>query len=97
MIKWWRLKEGNQGVFVDRVVHEADWKAQDDSSTTWNKINSCIKRVSIDVLGKSQGGTPLCKDTTWRNEEVKAAIKIKRNYYRDLKKNCDGVSFERYI
>ena len=23
-IKWWRLKEGNQIVFVDRVVHEAD-------------------------------------------------------------------------
>ena len=30
------------------------------------------------------------------DEEVKAAIKIKRNSYRDLKKNCDGVSFERY-
>ena len=23
-VKWWRLKEDNQGVFVDRVVHEAD-------------------------------------------------------------------------
>ena len=21
-VKWWRLKESNQGVFVDRVVHE---------------------------------------------------------------------------
>ena len=25
-IKWRRLKEGNQGVFVDRVVHEVDGK-----------------------------------------------------------------------
>ena len=33
-IKWWRLKEGNQRVFVDRVVHEADWKAQDDPNIT---------------------------------------------------------------
>ena len=33
-IKWWRLKEGNQGVFVDQVVHEADWKAHDDPNTT---------------------------------------------------------------
>ena len=32
-IKWWRLKEGNLGVFVDRVVHKADWKAQDDPNT----------------------------------------------------------------
>ena len=29
-IKWWRLKEGNQRVFIDRVIHEADWKAHDD-------------------------------------------------------------------
>ena len=36
------------------------------------------------------------KDTSWWNEEVKAAIKIKRDSYRDLKKNCDGVSFKRY-
>ena len=36
-------------------------------------------------------------DTSWWNEEVKAVIKIKRNSYRDLKKNCDGVSFERYM
>jgi len=26
-IEWWRLKEGNQGVFIDQIVHEADWKA----------------------------------------------------------------------
>ena len=30
------------------------------------------------------------------NEEVKAATKIKRDSYRDLKKKCDGMSFERY-
>ena len=60
------------------------------------KIASCIKRVAKDVLGESLGGTPLCKDTSWWNEEVKAVIKIKRNSYRDLKKNCDGVSCERY-
>jgi len=30
------------------------------------------------------------------NEGIKAVIKIKRDSYRDLKKNCDGVSFERY-
>ena len=26
----------------------------------------------------------------------KVVIKIKKNSYRDLKKNCDGVSFEKY-
>jgi len=39
---------------------------------------------------------PPCKGTSWWNEEVKADIQIKRDSYRDLKKKCDGVSFERY-
>ena len=38
------------------MVHEADWKAQDDPNTTCNKIASCIKRVAKDVLGESRGG-----------------------------------------
>ena len=42
------------------------------------------------------GGAPPCKDTSWWNEEIKAAIKIKRDPYRDLKKTCDEVSFKRY-
>ena len=62
----------------------------------WNKIAICIRRVAKDVLGESRGGAPPRKDTSWWNEEVKATIKIKRDSYRDLKKNCDGVSFERY-
>ena len=52
-IKWQRLKD-NQRVFVDRVVHEADWKAQDDPNTTWNKMANCIKRVAKYILGKSR-------------------------------------------
>ena len=57
---------------------------------------SCIKIVGKDVLGESRGGAPPYKDTSWWSEEVKVAIKIKRNSYRDLKKNYDSVSFERY-
>ena len=33
-IKWWRLKEDNQEVFADQVVHEANWRAQDYPNTT---------------------------------------------------------------
>ena len=71
-------------------------KPKIDPNTTWNKIASCIKRVAKDLLGESRGGAPPCKDTSWWNEEVKAATKIKRDFYSDLKKNCDRVSFERY-
>jgi len=95
-IKWWQLKESNQRVFISRVVHEVDWKAQHDPNITWNKIASCIKRVAKNIFGESWDGAPPCKDTSCWNEEVKAAIKIKRNSFRDLKKSCDGVSFESY-
>jgi len=71
-------------------------KTQDDLNTTWNKITSCIKKVAKDVLAESRSGALPCKDTSWWNEEVKTAIKIKRDSYRYLKKNCDEVSFERY-
>ena len=54
-IKWRQLKEGNQGVFINRIVHEADWIAQDYPNTTWNKIASCIKTVAKNVLGESRG------------------------------------------
>ena len=64
-IKWWRLKEGNNWVFVDRVIHEANWEVQDDLNTTWKKIASCIKRVAKDILGELWGGAPSCKDTLW--------------------------------
>ena len=56
----------------------------------------CIDKLDKDILGESRGGAPPCKNTSLWNEEVKAATKIKRNSYRDLKKICDGVSFERY-
>ena len=46
---------------------------------------SCIKRVAKNVLGESRGGALPCKDTSWWNENVKAAIKIKQDSYRDLK------------
>ena len=46
------------------MVREADWKAQEDPNTIWNKIASCIKRVAKDVLGESRGGAPPCKDTS---------------------------------
>ena len=69
---------------------------QDDPNIIWNKIASCFKRVTKDVLGESGGGAPPCKDTSWWNKEVKAVIKIKRDSYRDLKKNCDEVSSESY-
>ena len=79
-IKQWRIKEGNQGVFINRVVHEADWIAQDDPNTTQNKLINCIKRVAKNVLGESWGGALPCKDILWWNEEVKVVTPRSQRY-----------------
>ena len=38
-------------------------------------IASCIKRVAKDVLGESRGSASPCKNTSWRNEEVKLPLR----------------------
>lgn len=57
---------------------------------------SCIKRVAKNVLGKSRHGAPLYIDVSWWTQEVKSTIKIKRDSYRDLKKNNNRIGFKRY-
>lgn len=61
-IIWWWLKEGHQRVFI-YILPKAELKAKDDPDATWNNITSCIKRITKNVLGKSNNGAPPCKYT----------------------------------
>jgi hypothetical protein len=96
-IKWWALKEAKQGMFVERVVKEVDWCLEEDSESMWNKIAGGMRKVAKEVLGESKGGAPLGKDTSWWNEDVKLAIKVKRECYRNLSKNRDNENLEKYM
>lgn len=51
-------------------------------------------RVATNIISESRGGALPCNDMSWGNKEVKNTIKIKRNFFRDLK-NSNRVSFER--
>lgn len=64
-------------IFINRVVHETNWKVQVDPSVTCNKMVRCFKKVTKDALDKLIGGPPSYKHTSCWNEEVKTGIKIK--------------------
>ena len=88
-IRWWRLKEENVKYFVNKVVNEANWRMEDDTNETWIKMRDCILRAAKEVLGESNGKIIVKKDTTWWNEEVKVAVRKKKECYLTLGK-CDN-------
>ncbi|KAL6569658.1 hypothetical protein OROMI_014172 [Orobanche minor] len=62
----------------------------------WNLLEHNIKEVAKEVLGESKGNGPSSKDTSWWNEEVKQAIKTKRECYKVLGKCSSDENYERY-
>ncbi|KAL6561568.1 hypothetical protein OROMI_017169 [Orobanche minor] len=62
----------------------------------WNLLEHNIKEVAKEVLGESKGNGPSSKDTSWWNEEVKQAIKTKRECYKVLGKCLSDENYERY-
>ena len=59
-------------------------------------MTDCIRHVVKEEPDESMGMTPSSKDTSWWNEEVKTTIKNKWICYRNLGKNRDIESFEKY-
>ncbi|KAL6504191.1 hypothetical protein OROGR_026114 [Orobanche gracilis] len=62
----------------------------------WNLLEHNIKESAKEVLGESKGNGPSSKDTSWWNEEVKQAIKTKRECYKVLGKCSNNENYERY-
>jgi hypothetical protein len=48
----------------------------------WNEMASCIKRVAKEILGKSKECGRPTMETWWWNEDVQAAIRLKRELYK---------------
>ncbi|KAL6531334.1 acyl-CoA-binding domain-containing protein 4 [Orobanche minor] len=67
-----------------------------DIDSMWNLLEHNIKEVAKEVLGESKGNGPSSKDTSWWNEEVKQAIKTKRECYKVLGKCSSDENYERY-
>ncbi|KAL6558464.1 hypothetical protein OROMI_018814 [Orobanche minor] len=67
-----------------------------DIDSMWNLLEHNIKEVSKEVLGESKGNGPSSKDTSWWNQEVKQAIKTKRECYKVLGKCSSDENYERY-
>ncbi|KAL6495684.1 hypothetical protein OROGR_030247 [Orobanche gracilis] len=97
-IKWWKLQGESQHTFVAKIADIGTWSdcTDMDIDSMWNLLEHNIKEGAKEVLGESKGNGPSSKDTSWWNEEVKQAIKTKRECYKVLGKCSNNENYERY-
>ncbi|KAL6559063.1 hypothetical protein OROHE_006432 [Orobanche hederae] len=97
-IKWWKLQGESRHTFVAKIADNGMWSecTDMDIDSMWNLLEHNIKEVAKEVLGESKGNGPSSKDTSWWNEEVKQAIKTKRECYKVLGKCSSDENYERY-
>ena len=67
-----------------------------DPNLIQNMTNKCIKNIAKEVLGESKEIEILEKVTWWWNEQVQAAIKLKRINYKIWQEARDEESLKKY-
>ena len=94
-IKWWRLKEEKLKIqFREKVLSER--RLLKSVQEWWEENSMVILRAGQEVLGMSTARRPpLDKQTWWRNDEVKDAIRAKKEA--KMKWETPGRQEERYI
>ena len=77
-IKWWRLKEENLKIqFREKVLSER--RLLENVQEWWEENSTVIVRAGQEVLGMTTGRRPPGdKETWWWNDEVKDAIRAKK-------------------
>ena len=77
-IKWWRLKEENPKIqFREKVLSER--RLLENVQEWWEENSTVILRAGQEVLGMTKGRRPPGdKKTWWWNDEVKDAIRAKK-------------------
>jgi hypothetical protein len=94
--RWWNLKGEKLELFKDKVLNEATWNSEEETNIMWNKMATCIRRISKEILGESKGKGPQSKETWWWNEEVQNIVKIKRECFKTWQTNRNEENFEKY-
>jgi hypothetical protein len=61
--KWWKLKGETSTVFKGRVIVEGVWSEEEDANNMWVNMETCIRKVALEVfeVTKRSRGEP--KDT----------------------------------
>ena len=89
------LKEEKLELFKEKLVKDMTMNIDSDPSLMWNMATKCIKNIAKDVLGESKGIGILGKETWWWNEQVQAAIKLKRTNYKIWQEARDEESLKK--
>ena len=62
----------------------------------WEKMATCIRKVTAEVLGVTKGSGCDLKDAWWWNKDVQKAIKEKKECYKRLYQDRCADNIEKY-
>ena len=49
-------------IFREKMLKEATWDLEDETTILWNKMGECVKRIAKGILEESRGEDPFCKN-----------------------------------
>lgn len=52
------------------MIKKSSWNVNDEINIMWNKMPSCIREVTKEILGQSKGNRLSSKENWWQNERV---------------------------
>jgi hypothetical protein len=83
-------------MFKERVLKEVPGHEGGDANSMWMKMSTCIRKVASKEFGVTKGGKCETKEAWWWNENVKNAIKEKKECFRRMHLDRSVDNVERY-
>lgn len=68
--QWWYPKGEKFTHFKDVMIKKSSWNVNDEINIMRNKMPSCIREVTKEILGQSKGNRLSSKENWWQNERV---------------------------
>jgi hypothetical protein len=82
-------------MFKEKALNEGPWHGG-DANSMWMKMPTCIRKVTSEELGVTNGGKRESKETWWWNEKVQKGIKEKKEWFRHMHLDRSANNVERY-
>ncbi|XP_067129896.1 uncharacterized protein [Centruroides vittatus] len=87
-IKWWLLKGERAIKFREKVISviNRNTKCDDSVDEWWTQVAREIRRIAKELLGETKPARKIEKEVWWWNEEVKKAIREKKDAFKSWQK-----------
>ncbi|XP_059301934.1 uncharacterized protein LOC132053855 [Lycium ferocissimum] len=83
-IRWGSLTLSSTQEMGDKLMAMGAWESRGDTSSMWDRTDSCIREAARDVLGVSRGRRGGQRGDWWWNGEVQGKVEAKKVAYAKL-------------